>query len=83
MNDRYLFNIGGKIKASNGSQLWYGVEHDVTATSPTLTRIGNLTLHRADIGLPCHESVSTLVADNGTVTTFTNWGTATLDGSEG
>lgn len=48
------------------SDYWYGVEFDTTNPDPTLTRIGNLSMH---IGLPIQEGMKRcLVTDAGAVT---------------
>lgn len=72
------------------SSQWYGVEWDVTATDPDVTRIGHMPLHAS---LPIHNLMKgCLVADNGTVNYYLkadDWtkkadGTASnLDGTDG
>jgi len=63
MNDRYLFNIGGKITASNSNLPWYGIRRKKSATSPTLTRIGNTDLHKAIGGLPIQNKMRRCVVN--------------------
>lgn len=65
-------------------QCSYGVELDVTVSSPALTRTGNVTLHKT---LPIQSKMrGCLLSDAGTVIEYlnpTNWKAHTLDGSNG
>ena len=65
-------------------QLSYGVEWDTTVSSPTLTRIGNLALHKT---LPVQSLMrGCLLADDGSVNKYLNassWTSETRDGSAG
>ena len=62
----------------------YGIEFDVTVSSPTCTRIGNLALHRS---LPVQSRMKgCLLNDDGEVVEYLNpsdWGGDILDGSRG
>lgn len=67
----------------------YGVEWDSTVADPTLTRIGNLTLHKS---LPIQSRLKGCVANGGTINYYLNpddWskkedGTpSVLDGTDG
>ena len=68
----------------NGLGLWYGIEYDITVSSPDCTRIGNMDLHRS---LPVQSRMKgCLLADDGTVTEYLNpadWRGNTRDGSRG
>lgn len=70
---------------------WYGIEYDITSSSPDVTRIAsNMTLHRT---LPVHNQMKAcLLLDNGSINYYLNpndWskkinGTASnLDGTDG
>ena len=62
----------------------YGVEFDVTVSSPTCTRIGNTNLHKS---LPVHSRMKgCLLDDDGNVVEYLNpndWTGNVLDGSRG
>ena len=62
----------------------YGIEYDVTVSSPECTRIGNMELHKS---LPIQSRMKgCLLADDGTVTEYLNpadWRGNTRDGSRG
>ena len=62
----------------------YGIEFDVTVSSPSCTRIGNLSLHRS---LPIQSRMrGCLLNDDGEVVEYlnpTDWGGDILDGSRG
>ena len=62
----------------------YGVQWDITSASPTLTRIGNMTMHKQ---LPIQNLMrGCLLSDDGVVNSYLpedNWTTATRDGSAG
>lgn len=62
----------------------YGIEYDVTVSSPDCTRIGNMELHKS---LPIQSRMKgCLLADDGTVTEYLNpadWRGNTRDGSRG
>ena len=62
----------------------YGIEYDVTVSSPECTRIGNSDLHRS---LPVHSKMrGCLLSDDGTVIKYLNpddWTGETRDGSLG
>ena len=62
----------------------YGIEYDVTVSSPSCTRIGNLMLHKS---LPIQNRMKgCLLSDNGEVNEYlnpTNWTGQTRDGSRG
>lgn len=62
----------------------YGIEFDVTVSSPECKRIGNMDLHRE---LPIHNEMrGCLLSDDGIVTKYlnpNNWTNETLDGSQG
>ena len=62
----------------------YGIEFDVTVSSPECKRIGNMDLHRE---LPIHNEMrGCLLSDDGVVTKYlnpNNWINETLDGSQG
>ena len=64
--------------------LSYGVERDLTVSSPTCTRIGNMSLHKT---LPIHSKMrGCLLDDNGKVVEYLDakdWTSATRDGSRG
>lgn len=65
-------------------QCAYGVEFDVTVSSPTVTRIGNMSLHKS---LPIQSRMKgCLLNDNGVVEEYLNpldWTGQTRDGSRG
>lgn len=65
-------------------QCAYGVEFDVTVSSPTITRIGNMSLHKS---LPIQSRMKgCLLNDNGIVEEYLNpldWTGQTRDGSRG
>ena len=62
----------------------YGIEYDVTVSSPDCTRIGNMELHKS---LPIQSRMKgCLLVDDGTVTEYLNpadWRGNTRDGSRG
>lgn len=62
----------------------YGIEFDTAVSSPTCTRIGNLSLHKS---LPIHSRMKgCLLDDNGEVVEYlnpANWTGQTRDGSRG
>lgn len=62
----------------------YGIEFDTTVSSPTCTRIGNLTYHRT---LPIHSMMrGCLLNDSGEVVEYlpdNDWTSSTRDGSRG
>jgi hypothetical protein len=78
------------VADANMSALWYGIQHDVTVSSPDTTRIGSTTLHAS---LPIQAGMKAcLLNDDGTVNYYlnpTDWtkklsgGTANLDGTDG
>ncbi len=63
---------------------WYGIEWDVTNSSPLCTRIGNMDLHRS---LPIQSRMrGCLLDDDGNVVKYlnpTDWTSETRDGSAG
>lgn len=63
---------------------WYGIEYDVTVSSPTCTRIGSATLHAQ---LPIHSQMrGCLLSDSGEVMKYLdsrNWTAETRDGTKG
>lgn len=65
-------------------QCMYGIEYDVTVSSPAVTRVGNMSLHKS---LPIHNRLKgCLLADDGTVNEYlnpTNWTGQVRDGSRG
>ena len=65
-------------------QCMYGIEYDITVSSPDVTRIGNMALHKS---LPIHNRMKgCLLADDGTVNEYLNpkdWRGQTRDGSRG
>lgn len=65
-------------------QCAYGIEFDVTVSSPTVTRIGNMSLHKS---LPIQSRMKgCLLNDNGIVEEYLNpldWTGQTRDGSRG
>ena len=65
-------------------QCMYGIEYDVTVSSPDVMRIGNMDLHKS---LPIHNRMrGCLLADDGTVNEYlspTDWRGQTRDGSRG
>lgn len=65
-------------------QCMYGIEYDVTVSSPDVTRIGNMDLHKS---LPIHNRMrGCLLADDGSVNEYlspTDWRGQTRDGSRG
>lgn len=65
-------------------KFWYGIEKDVTISTPTCTRIGNMDLHRT---LPVHSLMrGCLLADDGTVNKYLNpddWTSEVRDGTQG
>lgn len=65
-------------------QCMYGIEYDITVSSPDVTRIGNMALHKS---LPIHNRMKgCLLADDGTVNEYLNpkdWRGNTRDGSRG
>lgn len=77
-------------KTNSDTRLWYGVEWNITNSSPAVTRIGDMVLHNI---LPIHNKMkAALLLDNGTVNYYLNkndWskkedGTASnLDGTDG
>lgn len=66
------------------SDAWYGVEIDLNSSSPTLTRIGNLSMHKT---LPIQSLMrGCLLADDGTMVDWlspSDWTGHTRDGSRG
>lgn len=62
----------------------YGIEYDTTVSSPDVTRIGNMSLHKS---LPIQSRMKgCLLADDGTVNEYLNpsdWTGQTRDGSRG
>ena len=79
-HDDYLVHMGWK----DDSPAWYGVEWDVTDSSPDVRRIGNMQMHR---DLPVQSQMrGCLLDDNGVVLKYLNaddWTSETLDGSAG
>lgn len=74
-----------KIKEEYGEEYFsYGVQRDITVASPTLTRIGNLALHKT---LPIQSKMrGCLLDDNGNVVQYLDakdWTGETRDGSKG
>ena len=73
-----------------GITKWYGIEYDVTNSSPEVTRIGNTALH---VSLPVHSKMrGCLLNDDGTVNYYldaNDWSlkedgnASTLDGTDG
>ena len=65
-------------------QCAYGIEYNVTVSSPECTRIGNMALHKS---LPIQSRMKgCLMADDGSVTEYlnpVNWKGQTRDGSRG
>lgn len=65
-------------------QCMYGIEYDITVSSPDVTRIGNMALHKS---LPIHSRMKgCLLSDDGTVNEYLNpsdWTGQTRDGSRG
>ena len=65
-------------------QCMYGIEYDITVSSPDVTRIGNMALHKS---LPIHNRMKgCLLADDGKVNEYLNpkdWRGQTRDGSRG
>lgn len=86
-----LTTYDGKIKeyiseACNNS-LWYGFQYDTTVSDPKVTRIGNLSLHKA-INLPLQSKIKGCLVDGvtGKVNSYlnpTDWSSEILDGSAG
>ena len=62
----------------------YGVQWDITSSSPTLTRIGNMSFHKT---LPIQNLMrGCLLADDGTINSYlpdNDWTSSTRDGSAG
>jgi hypothetical protein len=89
MNKSKFVDLSGGNKVSNSDE-WYGVELDITVSSPDTTRIGSTTLHQS---LPIQNAMrGCLLNDDGTVNYYlnpTDWtkklsgGTALLDGADG
>lgn len=81
-----ILNINERIDSlhAESSSTFYGVEWDITASSPLLTRIGDMDSHRS---LPIQNSIKgCILADDGTVVKYLNpasWSAETLDGSLG
>lgn len=69
---------------STDCQSYYGIEFDVTVSSPLCTRIGDMQLHST---LPVHSKMrGCLLADDGTVIKYLNsedWTSEVRDGSQG
>lgn len=65
-------------------QCMYGIEYDITVSSPDVTRIGNMALHKS---LPIHKRMrGCLLSDDGVVNEYLNpadWKGNTRDGSRG
>lgn len=65
-------------------QCMYGIEYDATVSSPDVTRIGNMALHKS---LPIHNRMKgCLLSDDGKVNEYLNpqdWTGQTRDGSRG
>lgn len=65
-------------------KFWYGIEKDITVSTPTCTRIGNMVFHRT---LPIHSLMrGCLLADDGTVNKYLDpddWTSEVRDGSQG
>lgn len=80
---RYTW-IGSAWVVGSPYELAYGVEFDTTVSSPALTRIGNMDLHRT---LPIQSRMrGCLLDDEGNVVEYlpnNDWTTATRDGSKG
>ena len=80
----------GFVADANMSALWYGIEIDVTVSSPDTTRIGSTTLHQS---LPIQNAMrGCLLSDAGVVNYYLNpldWtkklsgGNSLLDGTDG
>lgn len=73
------------LKDSDVTALFaYGIEFDTTISSPTCTRIGNMSMHRT---LPVQSLMrGCLLADDGTVNTYLpsdSWADSVRDGSAG
>jgi len=71
-NDHFLVERNGSVDRYEASNIlsqtleayWYGVEWDVTVSSPDVTRIGNMSFHAS---LPVHNKIySCLLNDDGT-----------------
>lgn len=79
-HEDYLIHMGWKDE----TPAWYGVEWDVTDSSPDLKRIGNMQMHR---DLPVHVQMrGCLLNDDGVVQKYLDpddWTSETLDGSAG
>lgn len=79
-HEDYLIHMGWKDE----TPAWYGVEWDVTDSSPDLKRIGNMQMHR---DLPVQSQMrGCLLNDDGVVQKYLDpddWTSETLDGSAG
>ncbi len=97
--DSVLVEVGGSVRRTTVENLSkalniqidgdvdtyaYGIEFDTTVSSPTCTRIGNMSLHRT---LPVQSLMKgCLLDDNGAVVDYLDpldWTSATRDGSRG
>lgn len=79
-----VFDITNPILDAVEDMLWYGIEKDTTVSTPTCTRIGNMSYHRT---LPVQSLMrGCLLADDGTVNKYLDhddWTSEVLDGSQG
>lgn len=76
--------LDAKVLELQYENLWYGVEKDMSVADPALTRIGNMSLHRA---LPIqNRQKGCLMADDGSIIKYLNpdtWKDEIRDGSQG
>lgn len=79
-----VFDLTNPIWEAVEDRFWYGIEKDITVSTPTCTRIGNMSFHRT---LPVHSLMrGCLLADDGTVNKYLDpddWTNEVLDGSQG
>ena len=84
ITDRYGTTKQTVFYLANEELMSYGIEFDTTVSSPTCTRIGNLSLHKS---LPVQSMMKgCLLDDDGNVVRYLNpsdWTSETRDGSEG
>jgi len=83
----YDTKIKDYISSLYNENLWYGFQYDTTISDPKVTRIGNLSLHKA-INLPLQSKIKgcLLYGITGKVNRYlnpTDWSSEILDGSAG
>ena len=85
--DKNKEDITSLLNSPLSDYYWYGYEYDNTVSDKSVTRIGNLTLHKAN-SLPLQSKMKGCLLDGtiGTVNEYlpeSDWTGSTLDGSAG